>query len=68
MLELIEARLEGRVLKEHNEYSIAGRSIKLMSLSELHEARDKYKREVAEEETAANFGEVLNRNKVRLRL
>lgn len=69
MLELIEARLEGRVLKEYNEYSIAGRSLKEMSMAELMVARDKYRRDVAAEKAAENIGKGLgNPYKVRVRL
>ncbi|MDR0250924.1 MAG: hypothetical protein LBI35_06420 [Burkholderiales bacterium] len=53
MLALIEARLEGRLLKEHSEYSIAGRSMKLMSIPDLLAARSKYLVEVKREEAAA---------------
>ncbi|MDR0770741.1 MAG: hypothetical protein LBE75_06035 [Burkholderiales bacterium] len=52
MLELIEARLEGRLLKEHNEYSIFGRSMKLMSVPELMEARSKYQAEIKRADVA----------------
>lgn len=52
MLALIEARLEGRALKEHSEYSIKGRSLKLMSMEELISARSKYLVEVHREEAA----------------
>ncbi|MDR0251073.1 MAG: hypothetical protein LBI35_07200 [Burkholderiales bacterium] len=52
MLALIEARLEGRVLKEHSEYSINGRSMKLMSVPELMKARSEYLVEVRREEAA----------------
>ncbi|MCL2298378.1 MAG: hypothetical protein FWC38_00760 [Proteobacteria bacterium] len=56
MLRLIEARLEGRLLSEHNEYSIAGRSMKLMSVPELIAARSKYLVEAKREETAQSGG------------
>lgn len=69
MLALIEARLEGRVLKEHSEYSIAGRSMKLMSLEELRKARKDYRIEVAAEIAAARAALGLGRSgKIRQRL
>lgn len=49
VLDALEARIEGRVTKDVNNYSIGNRSIALMSMEELMAARSKYRREVARE-------------------
>ena len=43
VLSAIEAVLEGRATRQETEYSIAGRSLKLMSIKELTDAREYYK-------------------------
>jgi hypothetical protein len=54
MLNAIEALLEGRADKDVSSYSIAGRSISKMSVAELTDWRDYYRREHAREHAAAN--------------
>ena len=49
-LEAIEAVIEGRASQAHQEYQIAGRALKFMTLDELLNARDRFQTEVREEE------------------
>lgn len=49
MLDKIEALLEGRADKDVTSYSIQGRSISKMSVSDLLQWRDYYRKEVAKE-------------------
>jgi len=55
VLESIEAVLEKRATKDQEEYSIEGRSLKRTPLTELIKLRDKYRREVSNEEAAENL-------------
>ena len=52
MLAAIESVLEGRITADIESYSIAGRQITKIPLSELLVIREKYKAEVAREDAA----------------
>lgn len=52
MLDAIEAVLEGRITSDVEQYSIGGRQITKIPISELSVLRSKYKAEVAREEEA----------------
>ncbi len=52
VLDAIEAVIENRATEDHVSMSIAGRSIGKMSLAELIQARDLYRREYAQEQKA----------------
>jgi len=54
MLNAIEAVLEGRITADVESYSIAGRSITKIPVSELLVLRSKYKAEVQSQEAAEN--------------
>lgn len=55
MLAAIEAVLEGRITSDIEQYSIAGRQITKIPITELLVLRDRYKAEVAREEAAASL-------------
>lgn len=42
MLAAIEARLEGRIISDHQSYTIGGRSLDRIPFEELHKLRNKY--------------------------
>lgn len=50
MLEAIEATLEGRVVSDHEKYSIDGRSLDRIPIEQLHKLRRQYKRTVMKED------------------
>jgi hypothetical protein len=50
MVDKIEALLSGRADKDVNSYSIQGRSISKMGISELLQWRDYYRKEVVKEQ------------------
>lgn len=54
-LEAIEATLEGRATSSTAEYEIAGRRLKHIPVPELLTLRDRYRQEVAAEDTAARI-------------
>lgn len=49
MLDAIEATLEGRVISDHEKYSIDGRSLDRIPIEQLHKLRRQYKRTVMKE-------------------
>lgn len=49
MLAAIEARLENRIISDHEKYTIDGRSLDRIPIIELHNLRRIYKRKVARE-------------------
>lgn len=49
MLDAIEARLENRIISDHEKYTIDGRSLDRIPIIELHNLRRVYKRKVARE-------------------
>ena len=55
MLDAIEALLEGKATDDVDEYSINGRSLKKIPVSELVKWRDLYKAEYRQEQTAENI-------------
>lgn len=64
MLEAIEARLENRVISDHEKYTIDGRSLDRIPITELHNLRRIYRRKVARERgqtKGLSFGRVLSR-------
>lgn len=50
MLDAIEATLEGRVVSDHEKYSIDGRSLDRIPIEQLHKLRRQYKRTVMKED------------------
>lgn len=68
-LDAIESLLEGKAGKDVDSYSIHGRSLSKMSITELLEWRDKYVRELAQLEKEADLESgIANSNKVYVRL
>ncbi len=68
VLEAIEAVIENRATEDHLSMSIAGRSIGKMSLAELIQARDLYRREYAEDRNAESLAsDGINKRKIRTR-
>lgn len=55
VLEALQARIEGRAGERHLSMSIAGKSIQLMSLAELIDAKRRYEADVRSEENAARL-------------
>ena len=65
MLTAIESVLEGRITSDIENYSIAGRQITKIPITELLVLRDRYKSEVQSEEEAARIAMGKNsRNKI----
>jgi len=58
-LDAIEAVIEGRASQDVLEYSIAGRSLKRIPLTELLVLRDRYRAEVAREDAASRIAQGL---------
>lgn len=68
VLEAIEAVIEGRATEDHLSMSIAGRSIAKMSLAELIQARESYRREFAREKKIESLGrDGISKRKIRIR-
>jgi len=68
MLDAIEAVLEGRIDSDVESYSIAGRQITKIPITELLTIREKYKAEVKKEEDADNLALGLgNKKKIQVR-
>jgi hypothetical protein len=68
MLDAIEAVLEGRITSDVEQYSIAGRQITKIPISELLILHDRYKAAVAQEKAAESIKLGLgNPNKVKVR-
>lgn len=61
-LDSILAVLEGRATIDQEEYSIAGRSLKRMNISDLLQFRDTYRAEVAREKNAERIAQGLGTN------
>lgn len=55
VLEALQATLEGRATKEQAEVTVAGRSVRYLSLNELIQAIHQYKQFVAQEDTENNL-------------
>ena len=60
MLDAIEALLEGRATSDVSSYSIGGRSLSKMSVSELVQWRQKFRREYESEKAAERVARGLN--------
>lgn len=58
-LEAIESTLEGRASSATAEYEIAGRKMKYIPVPELLQLRDRYRRDVSAEDTAAQIAKGL---------
>jgi len=68
-LDAIESLIEGKAGKDVDSYSIQGRSLSKMNITELLEWRDKYKRELAQLEKEADLAAGIgSSNKVYTRL
>ncbi len=68
-LDAIEAVIEGRATQSHLSYSIAGRQMQFIPITELLVFRDKYRIEVRSEENAARVANGLaSRNRILVRL
>ena len=68
-LDAIESLIEGKAGKDVDSYSIHGRSLSKMNITELLEWRDKYKRELKELEKSADLEEgIATSSKVYTRL
>lgn len=57
----IEAMLEGKAAKDVQEYSIGDRSLKKMTVAELISWRDKYKFQLAREQSSSKTGKQFGR-------